>query len=250
MALLEVEDLESGYGPVRVLHRVGITAEEGEIVAVLGANGAGKSTLMRSIVGMISPTAGHVRFRGGEIRGLPAETIVRRGLTLVPEGRQVFGKLTVAENLRMGAYGRRDRSRVATQLDELLQRFPLLGERRDQRAGTLSGGEQQQLAICRALMSGASLVLLDEPSLGLAPVMVDRVFDVVKELRERDGLTVVLVEQSVSHALEIADRAYVLAGGRVTSSGTTAEMAGEVGALEASYLGEAAPAPEPGEASA
>jgi branched-chain amino acid transport system ATP-binding protein len=243
MPLLEVEDLESGYGPVRVLHRIGLTAEAGEIVAVLGANGAGKTTLLRSIVGMIRPSGGRVRFAGTEIQGMPAERIVRGGLTLVPEGRQVFGRLTVAENLRMGAYGRRDRSAIAAQLDELLTRFPVLGERRDQRAGTLSGGEQQQLAICRALMSGASLVLLDEPSLGLAPVMVDRVFDVIGELRERDGLTVVLVEQSVAHALEVADRAYVLAGGRVTASGSAAAMGEQVGELEASYLGGTGPGP-------
>ena len=236
-ALLEVDGLESGYGPVRVLHGISITVDPGEVVAILGANGAGKSTLMKSVVGLIRPTAGSIKLAGTEIAGASTEQIVRRGVTLVPEGRQIFGKLTVAENLRMGAYGRRDRAGVAKQLDELLQRFPVLADRRNQRAGTLSGGEQQQLAICRALMSKGDLVLLDEPSLGLAPVMADRVFDFVRELRERDGLTVVLVEQSISHALELADRAYVISGGRVTASGTSAEMIEAGSELEASYLG-------------
>src|SRR5690554_5166733 len=235
--LLKVEGLESGYGPIRVLHGTSMRVDEGEVVAVLGANGAGKSTLMKSVVGLIRPTAGCIAFRGKAIQSLPTEEIVRLGLTLVPEGRHAFAKLSVVDNLRMGAYARRDRTAVSNQLDELLERFPILAERRDQRAGTLSGGEQQQLVICRALMSKPSMILLDEPSLGLAPVMMDNVFEFVRELRDRDGLTVLLVEQSVSRALEIADRAYVLAGGKFTASGTAAEMAATGHEIEDSYLG-------------
>lgn len=235
--LLSVEGLTAGYGPVEVLHGVSLEVAEGEVVTVLGANGAGKSTLMGALVGLVRPRAGTISFRGSPIAGAGTERICHLGLTLVPEGRHVFARLTVAENLRMGAYSRRDRSGVAKDLDGLLDRFPILAERRDQRAGTLSGGEQQQLAICRALMARPACVLLDEPSLGLAPVMVDRVFDMVRDLRERDGLTVLLVEQSIHDALAAADRAYIMAGGRVVSSGTSAEMAGAAGDLESAYLG-------------
>jgi len=235
--LLEVRDLEAGYGPVRVLHGVSLDVNKGEVVAILGANGAGKSTLMTAISGLVRPTAGSIRFRDTTISSLAPEQITRLGLTLVPEGRRVFAKLTVLENLKMGAYARRDRARIATDLDSMLERFPVLAERRAQRAGTLSGGEQQQLAICRALMSSPSCILLDEPSLGLAPVMVDRVFDVVAQLRERDGLTVVLVEQSIANALEVADRAYLVSNGRITSSGTSAQMVDAARELEAAYLG-------------
>jgi len=236
-SLLEIRDLEAGYGPVRVLHGVSLDVNEGEVVAILGANGAGKSTLMGAISGLVRPTAGSIRFRDATISSLATEQITRLGLTLVPEGRRVFAKLTVLENLKMGAYARRDRTKIASDLESMLERFPVLAERRAQRAGTLSGGEQQQLAICRALMSSPQCILLDEPSLGLAPVMVDRVFDVVAELRERDGLTVVLVEQSIANALEVADRAYLVSNGRITSSGTSAEMVGAARELEAAYLG-------------
>jgi len=235
--LLEVRDLEAGYGPVKVLHGVSLDVNEGEVVAILGANGAGKSTLMGAIAGLVRPTGGTIRFRDDTISTLPTEQITRRGLTLVPEGRRIFAKLTVFENLKMGAYARRDRSAISSDLETMLDRFPVLSERRAQRAGTLSGGEQQQLAICRALMSQPTCILLDEPSLGLAPVMVDRVFELVRDLRERDGLTVILVEQSVSNALEVADRAYLVSSGRITSSGTSAEMVDAAQALEAAYLG-------------
>lgn len=235
--LLAVENLESGYGPIRVLRGVSLSVNQGEVVAILGANGAGKSTLMKSIVNLIRPSKGRITFRGKAIQSSSTEDIVRQGLTLVPEGRHAFAKLSVSDNLRMGAYARRDRAAVVREMDELLQRFPILSERRDQRAGTLSGGEQQQLVICRALMSKPSIILLDEPSLGLAPVMVDHVFSLVRELQSRDGLTVVLVEQSVSQALEIADRAYVMAGGSVTASGTSDEVAAAAHEIESSYLG-------------
>jgi branched-chain amino acid transport system ATP-binding protein len=235
--LLKVRDLDAGYGPVKVLHGVSIEVKEGEVVAILGANGAGKSTLMGAITGLVRPTAGSITFDNALISGLATEQITRRGLTLVPEGRRIFAKLTVLENLKMGAYSRRDRAATALDLESMLERFPVLAERRAQRAGTLSGGEQQQLAICRALMSRPRCILLDEPSLGLAPVMVDRVFDLVKQLRERDGLTVLLVEQSITNALEVADRAYLVANGYIASSGTSEEMTEAAHALEAAYLG-------------
>jgi branched-chain amino acid transport system ATP-binding protein len=236
-SLLKVRDLDAGYGPVKVLHGVSIEVKEGEVVAILGANGAGKSTLMGAITGLVRPTAGSITFDNALISGLATEQITRRGLTLVPEGRRIFAKLTVLENLKMGAYSRRDRAATALDLESMLERFPVLAERRAQRAGTLSGGEQQQLAICRALMSRPRCILLDEPSLGLAPVMVDRVFDLVKQLRERDGLTVLLVEQSITNALEVADRAYLVANGYIASSGTSGEMTEAAHALEAAYLG-------------
>lgn len=235
--VLDVQDLTAGYGPVTVLHGLTLHVEPGEIVAILGANGAGKSTLMQTLVGMIRPTGGSINFQGDKITGASPEHIVRKGLTLVPEGRRIFSKLTVLENLRMGAYARHDRSATAASLDELLLMFPVLAERRNQAAGTLSGGEQQQLAICRALMSKPSMLLLDEPSLGLAPVIVDKVFALVAELRASHGLTIVLVEQSVSDALGIADRAYVLDNGTFSASGSSAEIAGAAEELERSYLG-------------
>ncbi|MGC5586138.1 ABC transporter ATP-binding protein [Ornithinimicrobium sp. W1665] len=235
--MLGVEGLEAGYGPVRVLHGVDLTVRRGEVVAVLGANGAGKSTLLQALVGMVQPRAGTVTLLGQPVQGRPPEDIVRRGLTLVPEGRRVFPRLTVADNLRMGGYSRSDRTAMAEDIDEMFDRFPVLGERRSQHAGTLSGGEQQQLAICRALMSRPEIILLDEPSLGLAPVMAQQVFELVAELHARDGLTVVLVEQNISQALELADHAYVLSGGRFTTSGTSAQIAAAAHDLEASYLG-------------
>lgn len=234
---LQAQGLAAGYGPVRVLHDLSLQVEEGEIVTVLGPNGAGKSTLMKALMGAIRPTSGTVRLNNQLISGMRTEQIVRLGMTLVPEGRQTFARLTVLDNLRMGAFSRRDNAAVSRQLDALFERFPRLSERKNQLAGTLSGGEQQQLVICRALMSRPKVILLDEPSLGLAPVMMETVFDLVAELRAHDGVTVLLVEQSVSRALATADRAYVLSGGRFTSSGSAADMAQEAGAIEDSYLG-------------
>jgi branched-chain amino acid transport system ATP-binding protein len=237
MSRIEVEDVVAGYGPVAVLHGLSLTVDQGEIVAVLGANGAGKSTLMKSIVGLVKPKSGSIRLGGNEISRASTERTVRAGLTLVPEGRQIFSELTVTENLRLGAFSRRDRGAVARDVRTMLERFPRLGERSGQVAGTLSGGEQQQLAICRALMSRPTALLLDEPSLGLAPVMAQAVFDLVSELRAQDGLTLLLVEQSIHDALNIADRAYVMASGRCVQSGTTAEIASIAHELESSYLG-------------
>lgn len=235
--ILEVTDLRSGYGPVNVLGGLSFGVGEREIVAILGPNGAGKSTLLKSIVGLVTPSAGRVHLSGTDVTKLSIEATVRRGLTLVPEGRNVFVGLTVAENLRMGAYLRRDRSEIDGDLDRLLDRFPRLRERSSQLAGTLSGGEQQQLAICRALMSQPRVLLLDEPSLGLAPILAQSVFEFILELREEEGLTIVLVEQSIHDALRIADRVYLLASGLFVESGSAEEMAKSVQTLEASYLG-------------
>lgn len=235
--MLDVQGLDSGYGPIRALDGVTLDVDRGEVVAVLGANGAGKSTLLQTLVGMVRRTAGSIRLSGRDISLARTEDIVRAGLTLVPEGRHVFARLTVAENLRMGAYARRDQRRVSDDLERLYDRFPVLAERRMQPAGTLSGGEQQQLAISRALMTRPMMLLLDEPSLGLAPVVVDAVFDLVADLRNRDDLTVLVVEQSVSHALDVSDRVYVLSGGRVTNAGSSADMRSLGRDLEASYFG-------------
>ena len=214
--MLEVRGLHAGYGAVRVLRDVDLHVAEGETVAVLGANGAGKSTLMQSLVGIVKPSAGAIRFEGRDIAGSPPEKIVRGGLTLVPEGRRVLARLTVRENLRMGAFARRDKGSTAEAIERYLEMFPILAERQTQLAGTLSGGEQQQLVICRALMGQPRLLLLDEPSLGLAPVVV---------------------EQNVSEVLEISDRAYVMEHGRLVSEGTTEEIKTAAIRLEQSYLG-------------
>lgn len=236
MTILAVRDLVVSYGRIEAVRGVSLEVPVAGIATVIGANGAGKSTLMNTLVGIVPARTGTISFLGKSIRGWKTEAIARSGLTLVPEGRRVFSALTVEENLRMGAYGRRDRTAAANDLVELLERFPILAQRRRQPAGTLSGGEQQQLAIARALMSRPRLVLLDEPSLGLAPVVVEVVFELIRQLNE-DGLTFVIVEQSVTQALDVSDRVYVLAGGRVVAEGTSEEMAAAAERLEASYLG-------------
>ncbi len=234
--LLRVEDLAVAYGPVRALQGVSLEVRRGEVVAVLGPNGAGKSTLLRAIAGVVPPASGRILHGGERIDGLAPEDVVRRGIALVPEGRMVFPGLTVRENLLVGAISRRDAAGIAEDLEGIFGMFPVLGERAGQLAGTLSGGEQQMLAIGRALMSRPSLLLLDEPSLGLAPLVVGRVFEHVAALRAR-GVTVLLVEQNVHRALELADRAYVLAVGRVALSGTGEELRGAEGGLHRAYLG-------------
>jgi branched-chain amino acid transport system ATP-binding protein len=234
--LLSVDDLAVAYGPVRALRGVSLEVRRGEVVAVLGPNGAGKSTLLRAIAGVVPPASGRVVHAGERIDGLPPEDVVRRGIALVPEGRMVFPGLTVRENLLVGAISRRDAAGIAEDLEGILGMFPVLGERAGQLAGTLSGGEQQMLAIGRALMSRPSLLLLDEPSLGLAPIVVDRVFELIAGLRTR-GVTVLLVEQNVHRALELADRAYVLAVGTVALSGTGEELRRAEAGLQRAYLG-------------
>ncbi len=237
--LLRVEDLAVAYGPVTALRGVSLEVARGEIVAVLGPNGAGKSTLLKTIAGVVHPSSGSVLHEGRRIDGMAAEDVVRRGIALVPEGRLLFPRFTVLENLQVGAFSRRDRDAVAADIERTLEMFPVLRERSKQSAGTLSGGEQQQLAIARALMSGPSLVLLDEPSLGLAPIVVERVFELIASLREH-GVTVLLVEQNVHRALEVADRASVLAVGEVVLSGTGEELRRTETGLERHYLGIAA----------
>jgi branched-chain amino acid transport system ATP-binding protein len=232
--LLIVDRLRLAYGAVVAVRDVSLEVGRGEIVAALGPNGAGKTTLLRGIAGALKPVSGSVSFDGIPLVGHPPEEILRRGVALVPEGRHVFPKLTVEENLTIGAISRRDRDRVREETDRWLQRFPILGERAHQLAGTLSGGEQQQLAIARALMSGPHMLLLDEPSLGLAPIFVDRIFELILELR-REGVTILVVEQNVHRALEIADRAYVLSVGRVVASGAAGQLL--EGELERTYLG-------------
>ncbi len=232
--LLVVDGLTVAYGAVVAIRDVSLTVGDGEIVAALGPNGAGKTTLLRTIAGALKPQHGSVSFDGRPLTGLVPEVVVRRGVALVPEGRHVFPNLTVLENLTVGGIARTDRDELRADTDRWLARFPILGERASQMAGTLSGGEQQQLAIARALMSRPRMLLLDEPSLGLAPIFVDRIFELIQQLRS-EGVTILLVEQNVHRALEIADRAYVLSVGAVVASGATDQLV--EGELERSYLG-------------
>ncbi len=220
--MLEVAGLNAGYGEVQVLWNVGLKVERGEIVSLIGANGAGKTTTLRSIMGLIRPFSGVIRLDGTEIVGLPTHEIVRRGIALVPEGRHLFPKMTVIENLRMGAYAV-DSSKYKDLLERVFQIFPVLKERKDQLASTLSGGEQQMLAIARGLMSDPKLLMLDEPSLGLAPKIVKKVMRVVSEIRD-EGVTVLLVEQNAKMSLEISDRGYVLETGKIVLEGTSEEL--------------------------
>ncbi|MFO1059647.1 MAG: ABC transporter ATP-binding protein [Dongiaceae bacterium] len=231
--MLEVADLSVAYGTVRAVRGVSLEVDEGELVALLGANGAGKTTTLKAVMGLVPAAGGQVRFAGRDITNRPAEEIVRGGMTLVPEGRRVFAQLTVEENLRLGPIGASGRHPPPE--SELLELFPILAKRRGQVAGTLSGGEQQQLAIARAMRSAPRLLLLDEPSLGLAPQVVDTIFDLLGELRRR-GTTICLVEQNVHLALEIADRAYVLASGQLRLAGTATALLGSSD-VDRAYLG-------------
>ena len=235
MALLEVKNLEVYYGVICALKGISFEVNEGEIVSLIGANGAGKTTMMQSVVGMIPKKSGSVIFDGNDITKTPCHKIVQLGMTQVPEGRRIFQELTVYENLMMGAYTVRDQQRFKTALDAAFERFPRLAERRNQIAGTLSGGEQQMLAMSRALMIKPKLLMLDEPSMGLAPILVDQIFEIIKELNAQ-GTTILLVEQNASKALQIADRAYVLETGSITLSGTGAELSSSDEVRKA-YLG-------------
>ena len=231
--LLELDSVEARYGPVQALHGISLTVGDGEVVAVLGANGAGKTTTLRAISGTVS-RSGAIELEGKQLRAGP-EAAARAGIAHVPEGRGTFVDLTVNENLRLGAYTRRDRG-VKADIERVAEYFPWLAERGDQRAGTLSGGEQQMLALARALMSRPRLLLLDEPSLGLAPMVVREFFRVVRELNEKEGLTVLVVEQDARIALSISQRAYVLEVGRVALAGTSEELRGNE-SIRRSYLG-------------
>jgi branched-chain amino acid transport system ATP-binding protein len=232
--VLHVRDVRAGYGRVEVLKGISLEVPDGHVVTLLGANGAGKTTTLRVITGLLRPTAGRVTFQGQPITGLRPDRIVRRGIAMVPEGRELFLEMTVDENLEMGAFSRRD-ARLPEEVETAFALFPRLRERRRQRAGTLSGGEQQMLAIARALLARPRLLLLDEPSLGLAPALVDEIFERIARIR-REGTTILLVEQNVRMALEVADRGYVLETGRVVLSGRARDLA-DNGLVQESYLG-------------
>jgi branched-chain amino acid transport system ATP-binding protein len=234
--LLEIRDLDVRYGAIHAMRGVSLAVEQGEIVALLGPNGAGKSSILNACLGLAPRSGGSIAFNGAPIVRLPTEIIVRRGLTLTPEGRRVFPRLTVLENLKIGAAAEAKlRQASAGRVEEMLALFPALADRRQQLAGTLSGGEQQMLAIARSLMSAPQALLLDEPSLGLAPNIVDQIFDLIVELKRR-GVTILLVEQNVELSLAIADRGYLLASGRIALGGTTSELK-STGRLERAYLG-------------
>jgi len=233
--VLTVENLECRYGKVSAVRGLSLDVKQGELVTLIGANGAGKTTTLKAISGVLRPAAVRIRFDGEEITGMPAKQIIARGIAHCPEGRHVFPYMTVRENLEMGCYLRRDSHAIAADMERLFGRFPILAERRDQAAGTLSGGEQQMLAISRALMSRPKLVLFDEPSLGLAPNIVERTFEIIKQIRG-EGMTVVMVEQNAFAALELSDRSYVLEQGRVTLSGTGMELLNNP-QVKSAYLG-------------
>ena len=233
--MLNVEGLSGGYGRVPVLRDVSFSVKEHEFMALIGPNGAGKTTALRMISGLLRPTNGEIRFEGDAISGLAVEEISRRGVSLVPEGRRLFAQMTVLENLQMGAYVPRGRGQMATTLEWVLDLFPNLADRQGQRAETLSGGEQQMVAIGRALMAYPRLLMLDEPSLGLAPILVEEIFAKLTSLRDR-GITVLLVEQNVQHALSVADRAYLLEMGQVVLEGSSADLL-EDDRVRRAYLG-------------
>jgi len=233
--LLEAKNLKAGYGQTQVLHGMDFTIRKGSITALLGANGAGKTTTLRALCGMVK-TSGDITFEGEQIDGRATEDIVRRGVAHVPDGRGTFLHLSTEENLRLGAYTRRDRKKVDEDLERVLGYFPVLRERRAQQAGTLSGGEQQMLAVSRALMLAPKLMLLDEPSFGLAPRLVRELFSILRAIREREGVSMMLVEQNAALALELADQAYLIETGRIVMSGA-AEALKRDDSIRRSYLG-------------
>ncbi len=237
MSMLSISGLRAGYGKIEVLHEVALSIEQGQIVTLIGANGAGKTTLLKTISGLIRPAAGSIEFEGESIVRRPPHRIVARGLSHVPEGRAILKRMTVLDNLRMGAYVRSD-GEVNRDIESVFARFPVLAERRDQMAGTLSGGEQQMLAIGRALVARPRLLLLDEPSLGLAPKFVTRIFLTLRELR-REGKTILLVEQNARQALQVADRGYVMERGRIVLTGS-GEALLNTPEVRQTYLGQSA----------
>ena len=236
MALLEVESIHSYYGHIQALRGVSLTVEEGEVVTLIGSNGAGKTTTLRSIHGILPPREGRIVFRGEEIQGKPAHDMIKLGIAQSPEGRKIFHRMTVLENLEMGAYNRNDRSGIQEDMNRVFDLFPRLKERVKQEAGTMSGGEQQMLAIGRSLMSRPRLLLLDEPSMGLAPVLVERIFQVIEEINKQ-GTTILLVEQNANVALEVATRGYVLETGAIVNAASAEKLRQDPKVREA-YLGE------------
>lgn len=235
-ALLTVSGLHAGYGSVTVLRDISLSVDQGAVVAILGANGAGKTTLLSAIAGLVPAQQGTIRFDGQELQGQGADRIVERGLALVPEGGRLFPFLTVLENLELGAFSRHARAGAARALEQVMTLFPILAQRRGQLAGKLSGGERQMCAIARAMMSGPRLLMLDEPSAGLSPLMVERVFDLIQRLVQERRITILLVEQNVTEALEIAERAYVLERGQIVKEGSAAVLRQDPEVREA-YMG-------------
>jgi branched-chain amino acid transport system ATP-binding protein len=233
--MLEIDNIQVQYGPITALRDLSVTVNAGELVALIGANGAGKTTTISAVAGVHKPAKGEIHFEGQSIVGQSPEQIVRRGIATVPEGRDIFPSLTVEENLRLGAFIRGTRAEFLRDRDEMYALFPILGERANQRGGTLSGGEQQQLAIARALMSHPKLLMLDEPSLGLAPALVDQIFDLIARLHSQ-GMTILLVEQNVDRTLDIVDRAYLLHTGAVAASGSADAIRQHVD-IKSIYLG-------------
>jgi branched-chain amino acid transport system ATP-binding protein len=234
--LLKVSDVKVGYGGIQAVKGVSLEVREGELVSLIGSNGAGKTTTMKAITGLLPLGGGHIELAGKNIDGQGPWDLVQQGLAMVPEGRGVFTRMTIVENLQMGAYIRDDKAAIADDIERVFTTFPRLKERRDQLAGTMSGGEQQMLAMGRALMSRPKVLLLDEPSMGLSPIMVDKIFEVIQEVSAQ-GVTILLVEQNASRALQIADRGYVMESGLITLSGDAHEMLHDPKVREA-YLGE------------
>lgn len=236
MAMLEIKDLEVYYGMIQAIKGVSFQVNEGEIIALIGANGAGKTTILHTITGLIAPKKGSAIFEGKDITKVPAHKIVSLGMAHVPEGRRVFAQLTVYQNLKLGAYTRSDKNGIEETLKEVYKRFPRLEERKNQIAGTLSGGEQQMLAMGRALMSRPRIILMDEPSMGLSPILVNEIFDIIQSVSAA-GTTVLLVEQNAKKALSIADRAYVLETGNIVMSGEASVLMDD-DSIRKAYLGE------------
>jgi len=236
MAMLEVKDLSVYYGVIQALKGISFKVNEGEVIALIGANGAGKTTILHAVSGLLSPKAGSINFEGNDLTKTPAYKIVSMGMSHVPEGRRVFSQLTVFENLKLGAFTRKDGAEIEETLQSVYQRFPRLEERKKQFAGTLSGGEQQMLAMGRALMSRPKILLMDEPSMGLSPIMVTQIFDIIKSI-SASGTTVLLVEQNARKALSIADRGYVLETGKIVLEGKAKELLND-DTIKKAYLGE------------
>ncbi len=236
MAMLEIKNIEVYYGMIQAIKGISFEVNQGEVIALIGANGAGKTTILHTITGLLSPKSGSVIFEGKDITKVPAHKIVSLGMAHVPEGRRVFAELTVYENLKMGAYTRKDKNEIEQTLQMVYERFPRLKERKNQLAGTLSGGEQQMLAMGRALMSHPKIIVMDEPSMGLSPILVNQIFEIIEEV-SKSGTTVLLVEQNAKKALAIADRAYVLETGKIVLEGDAKKLMND-DSIKKAYLGE------------
>ena len=236
MAMLEVKDLQVSYGMIQAIKGISFEVNQGEVIALIGANGAGKTTILHTVTGLLAPKAGSIMFEGQDITKVPAHKIVSMGMAHVPEGRRVFAQLSVYDNLKMGAYTRKDKNEIEESLEMVYKRFPRLEERKNQMAGTLSGGEQQMLAMGRALMSKPKIILMDEPSMGLSPIFVNEIFDIIQEV-SASGTTVLLVEQNAKKALSIADRAYVLETGNIALEGDAKVLMND-DSIKKAYLGE------------